>query len=147
VRRVLLSIILGLTLLFGIGNTAVLAQSNSINSADDACAGLEDVTGESCAADDGSSGIQDAMKAVLNVLSFVAGFISIVSLIIAGLKYITSQGESAAITAARSSIIYAVIGLLVVVSSQVIVRFVLTETNDVLTSYNERTSVVLVSKP
>ena len=46
-------------------------------------------------------------------------------IIIAGLKYITSQGEPANIATAKNSIIYAAIGLVVVALAQVIVRFVL----------------------
>jgi hypothetical protein len=46
-------------------------------------------------------------------------------IIVGGVKYITSQGESSNITAAKNTILYAVIGLVVVALAQIIVRFVL----------------------
>ena len=50
--------------------------------------------------------------------------------IIGGLKYITSGGDSGNVTGAKNTILYAVIGLIIVVLAQVIVRFVLVQTND-----------------
>jgi hypothetical protein len=42
-----------------------------------------------------------------------------------GLRYITSGGDSAKITSAKNTIIYALIGLVVVALAQFIVKFVL----------------------
>ena len=72
----------------------------------------------------GGISIKRVLEVALYLLSFVAGVIAVVMIIIAGLRYITSQGSSEATAGARNTIIYAVIGIAVVVLSQVIVRFV-----------------------
>jgi hypothetical protein len=46
-------------------------------------------------------------------------------IIIGGLKYITSSGDSNNITSAKNTILYAIIGLVVVALAQFIVKFVL----------------------
>jgi hypothetical protein len=50
-------------------------------------------------------------------------------IIIGGLKYITSGGDSSNVTGAKNTILYAVVGLVVVAMAQFIVRFVLTKVN------------------
>jgi TRAP-type C4-dicarboxylate transport system permease small subunit len=47
-------------------------------------------------------------------------------IIIGGFRYIVSGGDQTSVTAAKNTIMYAIIGLVVVLFSQVIVRFVLT---------------------
>ena len=46
-------------------------------------------------------------------------------IMVGGLKYMTSQGDSANVASAKNTILYAVIGLVVVALAQVIVKFVL----------------------
>jgi len=48
-------------------------------------------------------------------------------IIIGGFKYVTSGGDSTKISSAKSTIFYALIGLVVVALAQVIVRLVLTK--------------------
>jgi len=74
----------------------------------------------------GKDTLQTVLRTALNLFSAIIGIIAVVMIMIAGLKYITSQGESANIATAKNSIIYAAIGLVVVALAQVIVRFVLT---------------------
>lgn len=65
------------------------------------------------------------IKLVINVFSLMVGIVSVIMIIIGGLKYITSGGEGANITGAKNTIMYAIIGLIVVALAQVIVKFVL----------------------
>lgn len=69
--------------------------------------------------------VNDTVKLGLNLFSAIVGIIAVVMIIVGGVKYITSQGESSNVTAAKNTILYAVVGLVVVALSQVIVRFVL----------------------
>ena len=46
-------------------------------------------------------------------------------IIYGGFRYITSGGDSGKVTGAKNTIIYAVIGLVIVVLAQVIVKFIL----------------------
>lgn len=81
----------------------------------------------SCTPDEAGSTqkVNDIVKLVINIFSLIVGVISVIMIIIGGLKYITSGGDSANVTGAKNTILYAVIGLVVVALAQFIVRFVL----------------------
>jgi hypothetical protein len=51
-----------------------------------------------------------------------------------GLKYITSGGDSGNVTGAKNTILYAIIGLIIVALAQFIVRFVLSKTTGTVSS-------------
>ena len=78
-----------------------------------------------------SLNLTDVIKLVVNTLSIVVGVIAVIMIIWGGMKYITSGGESNKITSAKNTIIYALIGMIIVALSQFMVRFVLTKTGDV----------------
>jgi uncharacterized membrane protein len=63
--------------------------------------------------------------ASINILSVVVGVIAVIMIIVGGFRYITSGGASEKVTSAKNTIMYAVIGLIIVALSQVIVQFVL----------------------
>lgn len=62
---------------------------------------------------------------IVNILSVIVGIIAVIMIIIGGLKYITSSGDSGNVQSAKNTILYAVVGLIIVALAQVIVRFVL----------------------
>jgi len=68
--------------------------------------------------------IDEIVSQVINILSLVVGVVAVVMIIVGGLKYITSGGDSGNVTGAKNTILYAVVGLIVVALAQVIVRFV-----------------------
>ena len=78
-----------------------------------------------CVNPDAETKVNSTITLALNIFSAVVGIIAVVMIIIGGVKYITSQGESANITSAKNTILYALVGLVVVALAQVIVRFVL----------------------
>jgi len=65
-------------------------------------------------------------KTVTNVLLFIIGAISVIMLIIGGIRYTTSNGDSGAITTAKNTILYAVIGIIVALLAYALVNFVIT---------------------
>ena len=92
----------------------------------DACSGISQLNGggNGCAADGGTS-IHNIIVAVLDILSVIVGFVAVIMLVIAGLRFITAGSDSSAVAAARGSIVYALVGLIIVASAQIIVHFVL----------------------
>lgn len=83
-------------------------------------------TNENCdAGSDPDETINNIIETVINIFSLVVGVVSVIMIIIGGLKYITSGGDSGNVTGAKNTILYAVIGLVIVALAQVIVRFVL----------------------
>lgn len=61
----------------------------------------------------------------LNLTYFIAGVIAVIVIILAGLSYVTSGNDAAAVSKAKNAILYAVIGLVVVMSAFVITQFVI----------------------
>ena len=61
-----------------------------------------------------------------NTLLMAVGLISVIMLILGGLRYITSGGDAKKVTDAKNTILYAIIGLILSVLSYAIVNFVLT---------------------
>ena len=75
---------------------------------------------------DPGEGVTKLIKLIINIFSLIVGVVAVIMIIIGGLKYITSGGDSGNITGAKNTILYAVIGLVIVALAQFIVRFVLT---------------------
>ncbi len=73
----------------------------------------------------GAGKVQGIVTDMINIFSVVVGIISVIMIIYGGFKYITSGGDSGNVTGAKNTIIYAVIGLVVVALAQFIVQFVL----------------------
>ena len=81
-------------------------------------------TGE-CLTESPTTTVDGIIKTVIDIFSLVVGVVSVIMIIIGGLKYITSGGDSGNVTGAKNTILYAVVGLVIVALAQVIVRFVL----------------------
>ncbi len=62
---------------------------------------------------------------IINVLSVIIGIVAVIMIIWGGFKFITSSGDSGNVSSAKNTVIYAIIGLIIVALAQVIVRFVL----------------------
>jgi len=81
--------------------------------------------GGNCQDAEAESRVNETITLALNIFSSIVGIIAVVMIIVGGVKYITSQGESANVTSAKNTILYALVGLVVVALAQIIVRFVL----------------------
>lgn len=75
--------------------------------------------------EDASNEVNHTVELALNLFSAIVGIIAVVMIIVGGIKYVTSGGESSNIQTAKNTIMYAVIGLVVVALAQIIVHFVL----------------------
>ena len=62
---------------------------------------------------------------IVNVLLFLIGAISVIMLIYGGIRYTTSGGDSGAVTSAKNTIMYAIIGLVVAFLAFAVVNWVL----------------------
>lgn len=62
---------------------------------------------------------------ILNTLIYAAGAVSVLMIIIGGIRYATSNGDQGSITGAKNTILYSIIGLIVAVSAFAVVNFVL----------------------
>jgi hypothetical protein len=70
----------------------------------------------------GASGI---FTTVTNVMLFIVGAISVIMVVIGGLRYVVSGGNSGNITTAKNTILYAIVGLIVAIMAYAIINFVI----------------------
>lgn len=64
------------------------------------------------------------VRDIVNVILYVLGAIAVIMIIIGGFRYVLSGGDSSSVTAAKNTIFYAVIGLIVAILAYAIVNFV-----------------------
>ena len=65
------------------------------------------------------------LRNIINLLLYVAGIIAVVIIVIAGFRFVTSNGDSAQVSKAKNTIIYALVGLVVAIMAYAIVNFIL----------------------
>lgn len=79
----------------------------------------------------GKTGVDNAINTAVNILSIIVGAAAIISIISSGFKYITSGGDAGKVGNAKNTLIYALIGIVLVVLAQLIVRVVINQTNTI----------------
>ena len=85
-----------------------------------------DMSIEGGAACPGQTGdLMTFVKNLTNTALFVVGSISVIMIIYGGIKYVISGGVAANVTAAKNTILYAVIGIVVSLLAYAIVNFVI----------------------
>jgi hypothetical protein len=70
------------------------------------------------------NGLWSIGLAVIDMLLYVAGIVAVISIIIAGVSYITAAGSSDQITSARKRIINSLLGLAIVLIASALVSFI-----------------------
>jgi len=65
-----------------------------------------------------------ATKNIINTIIYVAGALSVILIIVGGIRYVISQGDAKQIESAKNTILYSVIGLIVTLLAYAIVQFV-----------------------
>lgn len=111
---------LGITaLMFGF----ILAPASAGTSSDRIKDGVNVAAGK----DDASKprDLGSIVKSIINILSVVIGAIAVIMLMFGGFRYVTSAGNDTAVQSAKNTILYAIIGLVIVALAQVMVQFVL----------------------
>lgn len=87
--------------------------------------GIQAAGAEQCApGGTGSGALGTFITNIINILLFVIGAIAVIMIIIGGIRYITSNGDSAQTTGAKNTILYAVVGVVVALMAFAIVNFV-----------------------
>lgn len=64
---------------------------------------------------------------IANILLFLVGAVAVIMLIVGGFRYVTSNGDQNSVTAAKNTILYAIIGIVVAFLAYAAVNFVTTQ--------------------
>lgn len=118
--------------------TSGFTGADSVKPTDNVCQGASNLqfggeSGADCstATGEAQTTVNTLIATIINIFSVIVGVVAVIMMIYGGFKYITSGGDSGNITTAKNTILYAIIGLVIVAVAQLIVRFVLARATNV----------------
>lgn len=126
-KKLALSLFAVAMTIFGLGTVATMSPAYAVVTCPD---GKLSSTGDLS----GCTGINNGnnknnlmatLNVVLNVVLGVVAFIAVVMIIVGGISFITSQGDTGKVSKARNTVLYGVVGLVVALLAFAIVNFVL----------------------
>lgn len=77
---------------------------------------------------DGQDTLEGDVTGIINAVIAVLGILAVVVIILGGIQYMTSNGDSGKVKKAKDTILYGIIGLIIVILSAAIVNFVIAKT-------------------
>jgi hypothetical protein len=104
--------------------TSVMAQSNEVITGE-LCRGPNVLDPTACNVSTAQSALGRILSVIVQTLVFIVGGISMIMIVIGGLRYVTSAGDPNTTKGAKDTVLYAVIGIVVAVLAQGLVTFVL----------------------
>ena len=82
-------------------------------------------TDKTCNANGSTASLKTLAASIISIFSIIVGVVAVIMVIFGGFKYITSGGDSSSVSGAKNTLIYAIVGLIIVALAQFIVHFVL----------------------
>lgn len=129
-KMIIMSTLMFLGLHFTLGG----AISSASPATEQINAGKNQVTG--IADGNATTDVNSTIRKVINIITSFGGILAVMAIVFAGYKYITSGGDSSKVSSAKNMLIYAAIGIAVIAAAQIIVRFVINNSdNNPRTSY------------
>lgn len=118
--RKILKIVLPMILMIGLIGLAVVPEVSALTLQQ----GAEAAKCDGCPSD--LFGEKGAFRQITNTILYIVGVIAVIMLIIGGIRYVVSGGDSKKVTDAKNTVLYAIIGLVIAVFAYAIVNFVIT---------------------
>lgn len=75
----------------------------------------------------GAAAFTNTIEDVINILLFIIGAAAVIMIIIGGIRYVTSGGDQSAVTGAKNTILYSIVGLVIAIMAYAIVNFVVSK--------------------
>jgi len=110
-------------ILFGLG-LSVVSMASPVGAVDALAEGCKNNPDSALCVQSNSNDLGTVIKTVVDVLLYILGIISVIVLIIAGIRYSTSQGDPKTVETAKNTILYAIIGIGIAFSAWAIVDWV-----------------------
>lgn len=118
-------IMISLALIAGVGMVALPAGDVLAINVFDKCAGSGSTA--VCGATAADNNVSSMAKTIINILLTILGIIAVIMIIFGGIRYTTSAGDASRVKAAKDTIMYSVVGLVVAILAFAIVNFVTTQ--------------------
>jgi hypothetical protein len=121
----------GLFMPFALANVSASITSNLCQGSNSAA----DTPGSNCGDGTSSSAqtetaLGNVAKNITKIFTIIVGAISVIMIIYGGFRYITSGGASDKVGSAKNTLIYAIIGLIIVALANVIVSVVINQASN-----------------
>ena len=100
------------------------AYEGAFNDVCDSAQGTKAANSTVCAPQNEENPITKTIGNVVDLVSVVAGAVAVIIIIWAGFQFVIGNGDPAKIAKARQTIIYAVVGLIVIVASNLLISFI-----------------------
>lgn len=113
-----------LLVIFGIGTLLVGASATTAGAVSVFPSCPSGSTGVLCSSNQDNA--KDFARRIVNLLMFLIGIVAVIVIVIGGFQYVTSNGDSNKVIAAKSTILYSIIGLVVAILATLIVNTVIT---------------------
>lgn len=97
----------------------VAAQITQVSGGD--CSGL----GIKCTGNEDTTSLLDTIQTIVNALLVLVGIVAAIYLVLGGLRYVRSEGDEGEAEKAKNTILYAVIGIILIGLSGVIVNYII----------------------
>ncbi len=122
-RKKIQLIIVALAVSLGVSG-AILAPTATYAACTSAADCVQDGADKAGGKSSNTADPKEIIQTIVRILLFLIGAVSVIMIIIGGFRYVISQGDSGAVTSAKNTILYAVIGLIVAIFAWAIVDFV-----------------------
>jgi hypothetical protein len=135
--KALISITMSIGLIAAPVSASALSATNGYfasESGQAACGALNTLnSSQSCGANSQSS-IDTLIQTVVNIMSIIVGIVAVIMIIVSGMRFVTSGGDSQKVSGAKSALIYALIGLVIIGLAQAIVYFTISNATSAVSS-------------
>lgn len=122
ISRLVLPVLAGMMLMVGQTGMAAAACPSGGGAKSQVLQGVGQ-SGSNCKDD----AVDKTIATVVRLLSYFIGVVATIMIMVSGFKYITAGGDPAKVGNAKSTLVYALIGLAIAAIAQVLVSFVLTQ--------------------
>lgn len=119
----LLTFLIVIVAMLGLSTGTISAATNPFN---DVCSQSSASTSNVCTNTNSNPiyGPTGIIGKVTKVIAYITGIMAVIFVMIGGFMYITSGGDSNRVNSAKNTILYALIGIVVIVAAQSIIIFV-----------------------
>jgi hypothetical protein len=126
IKKLTVGLMIVPALALSVGLAAPVAVSAACDDA--TTGGLGAALDPACAKGEGQRtelfGENGVITSILNFMLFIVGILAVIMLIFGGIRYVTSTGDQTRVTAAKNTIMYAIIGLVVAILGYALVTWV-----------------------
>lgn len=119
---------LSVLMLAGVAGTVIAPLSYAAGNCDHT-KGLTGAVDENCSKGEGQatnlfSGNDSIVNTVINTMLFIAGILSVIMIIWSGIRYVTAHGDKNQVESAKSTLIYAIVGLILSIIAYAVVQWI-----------------------